>query len=102
MKENRGGEYTEGFLNHLKETKKFIEESALEDLKEETFETEDAIINRMKLDINKTSTSKERFINEIKSGLGEQITNNKVPFTVIKKPWYVRFNDKFKKIINKI
>lgn len=83
-----------------KQTKKFIQEIEREE-ENERVETLDVIINEIKGQKNQTELIKNKFINEIKFGLGEKIKEN--PTTIIKhtKPWYVKLSDRFKRIFTK-
>lgn len=82
------------------QTKKFIKELEHEESNERV-ETIDSIINDMKAQKNYTKTQKSRFINDIKSGLGDKIKEN--PTTIIKheKPWYSKLSQWFKNIFTK-
>jgi glycerophosphoryl diester phosphodiesterase len=81
-------------------TKKFIKELEHEE-ETERVETLDSIINEIKGQINYTKTQRARFINEIKSGLGDKIKEN--PTVIIKhnKPWYIIISNWFKNIFTK-
>jgi hypothetical protein len=83
-----------------KQTKKFIQDIEREE-QNERVETLDVIINDIKGQKNQTKINKNKFINEIKFGLGEKIKEN--PTTIIKhtKPWYVKLGNWFKKIFTK-
>jgi C4-type Zn-finger protein len=82
------------------QTKKFIKELESEESNERV-ETIDSIINDIKAQKNYTKIQRDRFITDIKSGLGDKIKEN--PTTIIKhtKPWYVRLSEWFKKIFTK-
>ena len=82
------------------QTKKFIKELESEE-SNERIETLDSIINDIKAQKNYTKTQRDRFITDIKSGLGGKIKEN--PTTIIKhtKPWYIRLSEWFKKIFTK-
>lgn len=82
------------------QTKKFIKELESEESNERV-ETIDSIINDIKAQKNYTKIQRDRFITDIKSGLGHKIKEN--PTTIIKhtKPWYVRLSEWFKKIFTK-
>jgi len=82
------------------QTKKFIQEIEREE-ENERVETFDALINDMKGQKNQTLLNKNKFINEIKFGLGEKIKEN--PTTIIKhtEPWYNKLGNRFKKIFTK-
>jgi len=56
-----------------------------------------AILN----DKYKTALKKAQLINEIKSGLGEQIKKNPNKAKIIKKSWFERFIFNIKKIFTK-
>jgi C4-type Zn-finger protein len=82
------------------QTKKFIQEIEREE-ENERVETIDVMINDMKGQKNQTLLNKNKFINEIKFGLGEKIKEN--PTTIIKhtKPWYIKLSNRFKRIFTK-
>jgi hypothetical protein len=82
------------------QTKKFIKELESEESNERV-ETIDSIINDIKAQKNHTKIQRDRFITDIKSGLGDKIKEN--PTTIIKhtKPWYIRLSEWFKKIFTK-
>jgi hypothetical protein len=83
-----------------KQTKKFIQEIEKEE-NSERIESLDVMINDMKGQRNQTIINKNKFINEIKFGLGEKIKEN--PTTIIKhtKPWYTNLGVRFKRIFTK-
>jgi hypothetical protein len=83
-----------------KQTKHFISEIEKEE-QSERIETLDAMINDIKAQKAQTKINKNRFINDIKTGLGDKI--KKDPTTIVKytKPWYVKFGDWFKNIFTK-
>jgi C4-type Zn-finger protein len=83
-----------------KQTKKFIQEIEREE-QTERVESLDAIINDIKGQKHQTLVSRNKFINEIKFGLGEKIKND--PTTIIKhkKPWYIKLINRFKKLFTK-
>jgi C4-type Zn-finger protein len=83
-----------------KQTKKFIQEIEKEE-NSERVESLDVMINDMKGQRNQTIINKNKFINEIKFGLGEKIKEN--PTTIIKhtKPWYTNLGVRFKRIFTK-
>lgn len=82
------------------QNKKFIKELEAEE-STERIESVDAIINDIKAQKEYTKVQKNKFINDIKFGLGEQIKEN--PTTIIKhtKPWYVKLKDWLKNIFTK-
>jgi uncharacterized protein Yka (UPF0111/DUF47 family) len=82
------------------QTKKFIEEIDKED-NIDRVESLDAIVNDIKAQKMQTSLYKNKFINEIKSGLGEKIKSE--PTTIVKhsKPWYNNINKWVKSIFTK-
>ena len=85
------------FNNH---NKNFI--SDLE--REETIErvdTLDSVINKMKADKVNTELKKNKYISEIKSGLGEKIKENPNEIKQIKKTKKQSIKDFLKKIFNK-
>ncbi len=83
-----------------KENKKFINKLKVEE-KSETVETVDLVNNERKSLESVNEIKKNKFINEIKSGLGDKIKNNKSKFTKIKKPLVTRVLDNMKKIFLK-
>lgn len=46
----------------------------------------------------KTALKKAQFINELRGGLGAEIKKNPNKVKIIKKTWFQKFMDKFKKI----
>ena len=82
------------------QNKKFIKELEVEE-SAERIETVDSIINDIKAQKEHAKQQKNKFITEIKFGLGEQIKEN--PTTIIKhtKPWYVKLKDWLKNIFTK-
>ena len=83
-----------------KQTKEFIQKIEKEE-ENERVESLDVMINDMKGQRNQTIINKNKFINEIKFGLGEKIKEN--PTTIIKhtKPWYTNLGVRFKRIFTK-
>jgi hypothetical protein len=57
--------------------------------------------NEMLNEKYKTALKKVQLINEIKSGLGEEIKKNSNKVKIIEKSWYERFMIKLKKIFTK-
>ena len=101
MEKNQQIVTLEDILNRFdKQTKQFINEIEREE-QTERIETLDAMINDIKAQKNQTTLNKNRFINEIKTGLGGKIKEN--PTTIIKytKPWHVKFRDWVKNIFTK-
>jgi hypothetical protein len=49
----------------------------------------------------KTALKKQQFINELKSGLGDEIKKNPNKAKIIEKKWYQRFGIFFKNIFTK-
>jgi len=82
------------------QTKKFIKELEREE-ETERVETLDAMINDIKAQKEQTKLTKNKFISEIKLGLGDKIKEN--PTTIIKhkKPWYIKFKNWLKNIFIK-
>lgn len=74
------------------QNKKFIKELEVEE-NNERIETLDAIINDIKAQKEYIKIQKNKFVNEIKFGLGDEIKKN--PTTIIKhkKPWYVKLKN---------
>ena len=83
-----------------KQTKEFIKQLELEE-KNERVETVDVILNDIKAQRTHTDINKKRFINEIKSGLGEVIKEKPNVIEIIKNPWYVRFKNSIKNMFTK-
>ena len=82
MEKNQQIVTLEDILNRFdKQTKQFINEIEREE-KTERIETLDAMINDIKAQKNQTILNRDRFINEIKTGLGGKIKEN--PTTIIK------------------
>jgi hypothetical protein len=101
MERNQTTVTLEEILNRFdKQTKKFIQDIEREE-ENERVETLDVIINDIKGQRNQTIINKNKFINEIKFGLGEKIKEN--PTTIIKhtKPWYIKLGNRFKRIFTK-
>lgn len=71
---------TQNFINHLES-----EEAG------ERIETVDALSNQIKADTNDTNRKKLRFVDEMKSGLGKEIMDNKARGVKLKK---VTFKEK--------
>lgn len=80
-----------------KQRKDFIKQIEREE-DNERVEHIDAIINDIKAQKEQTKIHRDKFINEIKFGLGEQIKNNPNEIIIHKKPWYVKTKEWFKKI----
>lgn len=57
--------------------------------------------NEILLEKYKTALKKNQFINEIKSGLGQEIKKNPGKVKIIKKTWYQKFFNGIKKIFTK-
>lgn len=53
------------------------------------------------LDKMKTAVNKVKFINEIKSGLGQEIKEQPT-FKIIREPWYSKLGRKIKKILTRL
>lgn len=94
-------EIPEGYRNVLDGNKKLIEELGREEFSER-IETADSIVNRIKTDQNNTQIQKERFISELKMGLGEKIRKNPNNVTFIKRPWYQKTFNAINKFFSKI
>ena len=76
MEKNQQIVTLEDILNRFdKQTKQFINEIEREE-KTERVETLDAMINDIKAQKNQTILNRDRFINEIKTGLGGKIKEN--------------------------
>ncbi len=71
-------------------------------MKKDTLSTEvEKAEKQALLEKHKTAMKKVQLINEIHSGLGEEIKKNAGKIKVIKKPWYYKFNTFLKKIFTK-
>jgi hypothetical protein len=81
-------------------TKKFIKELEREE-SNESMETIDSLINNIKAQKNHTKIQKSRFIDDIKSGLGNKIKENPTTIIKYKKPWYSKLSEWFKNILIK-
>ena len=90
----------EGYVEHMKESKKLIEELYLEDIKDNRIETIDAEINRIKQEREKTQRDKERFVSEIKRGLGVAIKEKPFQVEYVKRPWYYKLLNKIKNVFS--
>ena len=80
--------------------KKFINDLDKEESLERV-ETLDSVINKMNADKLNTEQKKNKYITEIKSGLGEKIKENPNEIRLIKKSRTQKIKDFFKKIFNK-
>lgn len=54
--------------------------------------------NQIKADMLMTEMRKKKFISELKTGLGDEIKKNPNTVKIIKKPWFTKVSDFFKKI----
>lgn len=61
----------------------------------------DATEKDIELEKYKTALKKAKFIQEIKSGLGQEIKKNPNKITIITKPWYQKVLQFVKKIFTK-
>jgi flagellar biosynthesis chaperone FliJ len=82
------------------QTKKFIKQLESEE-KHERVETIDSIVNDIKATKTQTELNKDRFINEIKSGLGQTIKEKPNDVRIIKKTWYQKLKIWIKNIFTK-
>jgi flagellar biosynthesis chaperone FliJ len=82
------------------QTKKFIKQLESEE-KHERVETIDSIVNDIKATKTQTELNKDRFINEIKSGLGQTIKKKPNDVRIIKKTWYQKLKIWIKNIFTK-
>lgn len=100
-KSSTNEELPEGFVEVMKENKKFLEELAREELLEgrDTISSER---NKIFLERSQTEIQKERFINEIKNGLGEKVKERPNEIIIIKKPWYHKLITGIKKLFSVI
>jgi hypothetical protein len=80
--------------------KKFINDLEKEESIERV-ETLDSNINKMKADKANTELKKNKFISEIKSGLGDKIKEKPNEIKLIKKSKKQKIKDFLKKIFNK-
>lgn len=83
---NKANKHTKDFIKKLEEEEKL-----------ERVETTEAIINDIKAQKKQTEINKKRFINDIKSGLGEAIKEKPNVVEIKKKPWYYKFKEFFNK-----
>lgn len=91
----------EDLLNKFdKQNKEFIKNIEYEE-QFERIETLDAIQNDIKAQQIQTERAKNKFAENIVSGLGEKVKANPNKVTIIKKPWYVKFKEFIKKIFTK-
>ncbi len=101
MSKNKDEISLDELLNKVNnKTKSLITELENEE-KNERIETVDSIINDIKGQKEQTKLNKLRFINEIKSGLGEKIKENPNQIKIIKKPWCSKLNQFIKNIFTK-
>ncbi len=89
------------YLEYLENSKKVIEEIAINEYKE-SFDTEESIKRKIKLDAEITDYKKNKFIEEIKSGLGEEIAQSDHTVSNLQRPLGYRFLKKMKEFIKKI
>lgn len=92
----------DGYIKHLKDTKKFIQELETEEILSERRDNITNIKNRMALDKNGTEIQKTRLINQLKNGLGEKIKENPNEVIIIKRSWYQKLGVTIRKILSKI
>lgn len=97
MNENNSEEY----LKHIASVKKTIQEIEMEDFND-SYDTVDAIKNRMVADSNTTKQQTASFIRDIKAGLGEKIKREPQKIEYIKRPWYYKIKWFFKRLSNSI
>lgn len=100
-KKSEKEKYPEGFVNVLNGNKKLIEDLIAEENKERV-ETFESVVNRMTMDKNVTDNSKNKFISEMKSGLGVTIKERPNTVTFIKRPWYKKILKFIKNVFDKI
>jgi len=91
----------EDLLNKATEQRKNFIKNLESEEKTERIETVDAIINNIKADKLQTKIKKEKFISEIKLGLGKEISKNPNGIIIHKKPWYVKLGNLIKRIFMK-
>lgn len=84
-----------------KHNKKFIDDLEKEEAYEDRIETIDSINNDIKATKQNTNLKKNKFISEIKSGLGDKVKKNPNKIKIIKKKWYQRLSDIIKNIFTK-
>lgn len=90
------------YIELLNKNKKFIEEMALADLNEDRPELLDSEINRLKEDRKKTIRNKDKFISEIKRGLGEEIRSKPYQVEFVQYPWHYKISKFIKNVFKKI
>jgi hypothetical protein len=83
-----------------KKTKDFISELEREE-QNERVESLDKIKNDIKGQKLQTKINKEKFIEEIKSGLGQKVKTNPNAIRIIKRPWYTKLGLFIKEIFTK-
>jgi len=83
-----------------KQTKEFIKNIELEE-NNERIETIESIVNDIKATKNQTELNKRRFINDIKTGLGQTIKERPNDVRIIKKSWHQKFKIWIKNIFTK-
>lgn len=80
-----------------KQNKNFINDIEKEESMER-IETFQAVENDIKGQKFQTDIFKDKFVNEIKGGLGKKLKANPNTIVIIKKPWYNKLKDFIKKI----
>jgi len=98
-------ELPEGYLKHLANNKKLIEDLAKEELIDDKVDSVESIRRKIKGDTRNTDRVKNQFVEEIKSGLGEKIKSNPNATEHIKKPktpFMVKIKKAIKRLFNTI
>lgn len=64
-------------------------------------EKEGDIVKDIKANVEKTESYKRKLISEMRGGLGKEILKNPSKIKIIKKPWYVKLSNFFKKFFTR-
>ena len=84
-----------------KQNEKFKKNLEKEEAYEDSIETMDSIFNDFKATKENTTRNKLKFIDEVKSGLGDKVKKNPNKIKVIKKNWYQKISETIKNIFTK-
>lgn len=88
-------------LKRIEQQRREVVNEIREEERNEKIETIDSINNDIKALNSSTELKKKGFINEIKSGLGEQVKTNPNRIKKIKKKWYQKLGAIIKGIFTK-
>ena len=91
----------EAVLAKFKENNKQFRDNLENEESLERVETVDSIQNDIKAAKDNTDRKKDKFISEIKAGLGEQVKSNPNGITIIKKKWYQKLGNFIKGIFTR-